>query len=107
MRTVVLENKTSTITGWGSVNDEPGKKKISRGCSVDENSRTDKITCGRCSGASSNTKLMQADVPVTSREECRRAYASHKSAVIDDSVLCAGLPDGQKDTCRVKTTGRF
>jgi len=79
MKNIDLENKTAFATGWGSVGSEPG--------------------------APANTKLMQIEIPVTTSEECKRAYANIESAVIDHTVLCAGLSDGQKDTCQGDSGG--
>lgn len=44
---------------------------------------------------------MEVEIPVTSQEKCKEAYASEKSALIGDSVICAGMPLGGEDSCRV------
>jgi len=44
---------------------------------------------------------MEVQVPITKADECARAYSNMYQAVIDDRVLCAGFPEGGKDSCRV------
>jgi len=43
---------------------------------------------------------MEVQVPMSRTSECKQAYSQQK-AVIDDRVLCAGFPEGGKDSCRV------
>lgn len=43
---------------------------------------------------------MEVQVPMSRMAECKEAYSKQK-AVIDDRVLCAGYPEGGKDSCRV------
>jgi len=52
------------------------------------------------SGFPPTTALMEVQVPMTRTAECKQAY-SKQTAVIDDRVLCAGYPEGGKDSCRV------
>jgi len=47
------------------------------------------------------TTLMEVQVPITNTEQCKKAYTNEPAAVIDDRVLCAGYPEGGKDSCRV------
>ena len=51
-------------------------------------------------GSSPNT-LMEASVPLVSKERCESAYPSQ----IDDSMICAGLDDGGVDTCQGDSGG--
>jgi hypothetical protein len=45
---------------------------------------------------------MEVQVPITSTAECAKAYSNmSKAIIIDDRVLCAGFPEGGKDSCRV------
>ncbi len=60
-------NKKCWITGWGRLS----------------------------SGGSQPNPLMQASVPLVSKQRCKSAY----SGKIDDSMLCAGLDEGGVDTC--------
>jgi hypothetical protein len=47
---------------------------------------------------------MQVDIPLVSEEVCRQAYAGGNSK-IDHRVLCAGLPEGGKDSCQGDSGG--
>ena len=53
------------------------------------------------SGGSSPNVLMQVIVPIVSESKCRRAYGSS----IHDSMVCAGLDDGGKDSCQGDSGG--
>lgn len=53
------------------------------------------------------TTLMEVQVPVTNPAQCKQAYGSLKTALIDDTVICAGYPEGGKDSCRVQTPSKF
>jgi len=50
-------------------------------------------------------KLHKVDVPVVSDEECNVAYADTNP--IQDSMICAGLPEGGKDSCQGDSGGPF
>nr|QGW08835.1 trypsine [Sitobion avenae] len=50
------------------------------------------------------TTLMEVQVPMSRIAECKQAYSKQK-AVIDDRVLCAGYPEGGKDSCRGDSGG--
>jgi len=43
-------------------------------------------------------------VPVVSDEDCRKAYGE---AEVADSMICAGLPEGGKDSCQGDSGGPF
>jgi len=49
---------------------------------------------------------MEVQVPMSRKAECKEAYSKQK-AVIDDRVLCAGYPEGGKDSCRVIVSLNF
>lgn len=53
------------------------------------------------SGGSSPRVLMQVNVPVVSQSSCKRAYGSS----IHDSMICAGLKEGGKDSCQGDSGG--
>ena len=53
------------------------------------------------SGGSLASKLMQVQVPIVSKSKCRRAYGSS----IHDSMVCAGLDRGGKDSCQGDSGG--
>lgn len=44
--------------------------------------------------------MMEVQVPITNNEECKKSYANDVN-VIDSRVICAGYPEGGKDSCRV------
>lgn len=45
--------------------------------------------------------LMQVKVPIQSDSTCREAY----KGLIDNSMVCAGLPQGGKDACQGDSGG--
>lgn len=66
-------NKTCWITGWGRLS----------------------------SGGSQPNTLMEADVPLVSKQRCQSAYPGK----IDDTMLCAGLDEGGIDSCQGDSGG--
>ena len=52
-------------------------------------------------GGSSPNTLMQASLPLVSKQRCKNAYPDK----IDDSMLCAGLDEGGVDTCQGDSGG--
>lgn len=44
-------------------------------------------------------------LPVISNTQCRNNYASFKTTVIDDRVLCAGYSNGGMDACQGDSGG--
>lgn len=53
------------------------------------------------SGGSSPDILQEVDVPVVSRDRCKSAYPNQ----IHDSMICAGLERGGKDSCQGDSGG--
>ena len=53
------------------------------------------------SGGSTPRVLMQAEVPLVSKETCRRSYPRS----IHDSMLCAGKEEGGVDACQGDSGG--
>jgi len=49
-------------------------------------------------------KLQKVDVPVVSDKDCRSAYGQSE---ITDSMICAGLDEGGKDSCQGDSGGPF
>jgi len=43
---------------------------------------------------------MEVQIPISNITECKQVYSNYKS-LIDDRVICAGYPEGGKDSCRV------
>uniref|UniRef100_A0A3B4Y8W5 Peptidase S1 domain-containing protein n=1 Tax=Seriola lalandi dorsalis TaxID=1841481 RepID=A0A3B4Y8W5_SERLL len=44
--------------------------------------------------------LQEVDVPVVSNSQCRKAY-ERANVKITSNMICAGLPEGGKDSCKV------
>merc|ERR1719471_256755 len=55
-------------------------------------------------GGSLVSELMKVDVPVVSDDACRDSYGQNDIA---DSMICAGLPQGGKDSCQGDSGGPF
>merc|ERR1712212_42405 len=55
-------------------------------------------------GGSTPSVLRKVAVPIVSDEECRAAYGESD---IEDSMICAGLPEGGKDSCQGDSGGPF
>jgi len=55
-------------------------------------------------GGSLARTLMKVDVPVVSDDDCRDAYGQNDIA---DSMICAGLDAGGKDSCQGDSGGPF
>lgn len=68
-------NVTATATGWGTLN-ESGKP---------------------------SCLLQEVQVPVMSNDDCKKTNYSEK--MISDNMLCAGYPDGMKDSCQGDSGG--
>jgi len=55
-------------------------------------------------GGSSPDLLMKVSVPIVTDDECRDAYGQSE---IEDSMICAGVPEGGKDSCQGDSGGPF
>jgi len=55
-------------------------------------------------GGSLGRVLQKVDVPVVSDADCRDSYGSSQ---VYDSMICAGLPQGGKDSCQGDSGGPF
>lgn len=53
-------------------------------------------------GGSSPSILKYVEVPTVTDEQCREAYGHND---IDDSMICAGVPEGGKDACQGDSGG--
>uniref|UniRef100_A0A3B4T6Y7 Serine protease 27-like n=1 Tax=Seriola dumerili TaxID=41447 RepID=A0A3B4T6Y7_SERDU len=51
-----------------------------------------------------NEPLQEVDVPVVSNSQCRKAYERH-NVKITSNMICAGLPEGGKDSCKGDSGG--
>uniref|UniRef100_A0A2S2NGW7 CLIP domain-containing serine protease n=1 Tax=Schizaphis graminum TaxID=13262 RepID=A0A2S2NGW7_SCHGA len=50
------------------------------------------------SSESRNTAMMEVQIPIMDINKCKEAYSNGYN-VIDDRILCAGYPEGGKDSC--------
>ena len=53
----------------------------------------------------STSRLMEVQMPLISDETCRDAYADMSDVSLDHRTLCAGLPEGGKDSCQGDSGG--
>ena len=53
---------------------------------------------GYTNGTNNNEKLIQAEVPIVSHQNCTQE-GWYNSRLISDGMLCAGFPQGQVDAC--------
>lgn len=53
-------------------------------------------------GGSSPSILQKVTVPIVSDTECRAAYGESD---VEDSMICAGVPEGGKDSCQGDSGG--
>lgn len=44
---------------------------------------------------------MEVELPLVDNMKCKTAYAMEKSALIDNTVICAGYIKGDEDSCQV------
>ncbi|XP_069702856.1 trypsin-1-like [Periplaneta americana] len=72
----LYEDVKAVVTGWGTLH-EDGKP---------------------------SCILQQVEVPVMSNQECRK-NTKYNEKMISDNMLCAGYPDGMKDSCQGDSGG--
>ncbi len=56
----------------------------------------------------STDKLLQVEVPIVAVDQCKAAYdrvERYRGKAIDQRILCAGVPDGGKDSCQGDSGG--
>jgi len=53
-------------------------------------------------GGQPSPKLMEVEIPIVSQEKCRQAYGQSR---ITNSMICAGLDEGGKDSCQGDSGG--
>lgn len=51
------------------------------------------------------TILQEVNVPLATREQCVEAYGSADEGGITDNMICAGFPEGGKDSCQGDSGG--
>jgi secreted trypsin-like serine protease len=82
----------ATVTGWGTLQFVPrDHHDIKTGEFIQANDPN-----------FYTTELMQVEMPLVSEETCQKSYLSRK---IDRRVVCAGLPEGGKDSCQGDSGG--
>jgi trypsin len=57
------------------------------------------------SGGIASNKLLEVKLPIFKYEQCSVNYAKMKAEVDQDTQLCAGFPEGKKDTCQGDSGG--
>ncbi|CAL4122433.1 unnamed protein product, partial [Meganyctiphanes norvegica] len=67
----------ATVTGWGTIR----------------------------SGGSLSDTLLEVTVPTMANSDCQDNYAQYGSDEITDDMICAGLPEGGKDSCQGDSGG--
>jgi len=68
--------KMATVTGWGRTTE----------------------------GGSTATKLREVQVPILTKAQCQSAY-SGTTVTVTDNMICAGIPQGGKDSCQGDSGG--
>lgn len=48
-----------------------------------------------------NKMLRQVRVPVWDDQRCKSVYDETRGYIVDETMMCAGLADGGKDSCQV------
>jgi len=76
----VPDNSQGTVAGWGLT---------------------------REGGGDTSNILMQVGIPVISQTSCARQYASQGIRIDGAAMLCAGYPQGGKDSCQGDSGGPF
>lgn len=46
---------------------------------------------------------MEVDVPIIKMSQCKQSYSDNKKPIVKEHI-CAGYPEGGKDSCKVVTT---
>jgi trypsin len=64
------------------------------------------IGWGRTSfGGPASDKLLEVKVPVFDHETCKSNYGKRGAVIDEEKQVCAGYPEGQKDTCQGDSGG--
>ena len=80
-----------TVSGWGTTSEGGALARILQ--------KVGKIFANNKKNIYVHPKIFQVDVPVVSDDDCRDSYGQNDIA---DSMICAGLDAGGKDSCQVK-----
>jgi trypsin len=57
------------------------------------------------SGGPASPKLLEVKLPVFQYEKCSVDYGKYGDEIFDDKMICAGYPEGKKDTCQGDSGG--
>ena len=81
-----------TVSGWGTTSEGGALARILQ--------KVEKIfaNANNKKNIYEHLKIFQVDVPVVSDDDCRDSYGQNDIA---DSMICAGLDAGGKDSCQV------
>ena len=80
-----------TVSGWGTTSEGGALARILQ--------KVEKIFSSNKKNIYEHPKIFQVDVPVVSDDDCRDSYGQNDIA---DSMICAGLDAGGKDSCQVQ-----
>lgn len=83
---------TATVTGWGTLRAITRDGRDAKTGEIVQPDDPNYFT----------SDLMQVEIPLVSEEVCKKSY---KGARIDHRVVCAGLPEGGKDSCQGDSGG--
>lgn len=91
----------ATVTGWGTLQPLVKRKDEKSGSAVMVDVKTGEVV--KFGDPRYYTEeLMQVEIPVVSQEACQQSYPNVK---VDVRMLCAGLPEGGKDSCQGDSGG--
>ncbi|KXN67065.1 putative trypsin-like serine protease precursor [Conidiobolus coronatus NRRL 28638] len=57
------------------------------------------------SGGPASKKLLEVKLPIYDYEQCSLDYAKYGDEIYEDKMICAGYPEGKKDTCQGDSGG--
>jgi secreted trypsin-like serine protease len=92
--------KDAIVTGWGMLR-EIGLD--AQGQRVDV--QTGQLITQENASQYLDDKLRQVELPLIGWEKCREVYQNTGTALIDARTLCAGTPQGGKDSCQGDSGG--
>jgi secreted trypsin-like serine protease len=91
----------ATVTGWGTLLPLVRRKDERTGDTVMADAKTGEVVKLGDPRYYTND-LMQVEIPVVSQEACQQSY---RNVNVDGRMICAGLPEGGKDSCQGDSGG--